>query len=315
MRRNAIVRLCVWSIIALTLIGLMTAWIVNDTHIFQLGNISLLPMQISNYRYKNADRYTAGNAEISERVESIDIDWIGGSVTILSYDGDTVRIREDGDIDDPDHQLHWFLEGGKLHVKYSASKLFFSSPPTKDLTVEIPLGWACRLSSVEIEIVSASLDVRDIQAKELSVEGVSGNMDIQKVSASTLKLETVSGAVVAHDLNTSLIDIETVSGTVSLAGTIEGGSVETTSGAVTLNSDQRFDALDLEAVSGDITLICPLHSSSYSDAGYRVVFESVSGDIETEIPFKKQGNNYTFGSGENVYNFDSVSGDLIVREP
>ena len=312
MRRNAIVRLCVWSVIAVSLFGLLATWFINDTNIFQSGGNSFMPIGLSSYRYKNADLYTAGNTEISDQITSLDIDWISGSVTVRSYDGDTVRIREDGDITDPDYQVHWFLGGGKLHIKYSASKFFFRTPQNKNLTVEIPGGMARYLSSVEIEAVSASVELREIKASELKLESVSGGINLEKIAANSLDLDTVSGAITGTNLIVPLINIETVSGAISLAGQIGQGSVDTTSGDVTLCSDFPFESLDLETVSGDVTLICPLNPQN---DGCRIVFESVSGDIESELPLKKNGNNYTFGSGKFIYNFDGVSGDLIIREP
>ncbi|MBE6619959.1 MAG: DUF4097 domain-containing protein [Ruminococcaceae bacterium] len=312
MRRNAIVRLCIWSVIAVSLIGLLATWFINNTNIFQSGGTSFMSIGLSSYRYKNADRYTAGNAEFSDQVTSLDIDWISGSVTVLSYDGDTVRIREDGDIIDPDYQVHWFLGGGKLHIKYTASKFFFRTPQNKNLTVEIPSGMARYLSSVEIDVVSASVELREIKTNELKLESVSGGINLEKIAANSLNLDTVSGAITATNLNVPLIDVDTVSGEISLSGQIGQGSVDTTSGDVTLSSNFPFEALDLETVSGDVTLICPLNALN---DGCRIVFESVSGDIESELPLKKNGNNYTFGSGKFIYNFDGVSGDLFIKQP
>lgn len=311
MRRNAIVRLCIWSVIAVSLIGLLTTWFINDTYIFQTEDLGF-SLGLSSYRYKNADLYTAGNTEFSDQITSLDIDWISGSVTVRSYDGDTVRICEDGDITDPDYQVHWFLGGGKLHIKYTASKFFFRTPQNKNLTVEIPSGMARYLSSVEIEAVSASVELREIKTSELKLESVSGGINLEQIAANSLDLDTVSGAITGTNLIVPLINIETVSGEISLSGQIGQGSVDTTSGDVTLKSDFPFESLDLETVSGDVTLVCPLNPPN---DGCRIVFESVSGDIESELPFKKNGNNYTFGSGKFVYNFESVSGDLIIREP
>lgn len=309
MRRNAIIRLCIWSVIAVSLVGLLATWFITDTNIFQSGGVSFMPMGLSSYRYKNADLYTAGNTELSDQVTSLDIEWISGSVTVRSYDGDTVRIREDGNITDPDYQVHWFLGGGKLHIKYTASKFFFRTPQNKNLTVEIPSGMARYLSSVEIEAVSATVELREIKTSELKLESVSGGINLEQIAANSLDLETVSGAITGTKLNVALIDIETVSGAISLAGQIGQGSVDTTSGDVTLSSDFPFESLDLETVSGDITLVCPQND------GCRIAFETVSGDIQSDLPFKKNGNNYTFDSGKFVYNFESASGDLIIREP
>ena len=310
MKRNAIVRLCIWSIISLLLIRLFAAWMTGGVDF----KSSLLPFGVTKYQYKNADRYTAGNTEISERVKSLDVNWISGSVSIIAWDGDTVRIREDEDITDPDQQVHWYLESGRLHIQYCASKRFQADLPSKDLIIELPVGWASNLSSIEIETVSASVNLNDLDTRELQIESVSGGFNLVKVSAADADLDTVSGHISATDLNASIIDVETVSGTTTLSGWIGNGTFETGSGDVTLTSNGTPEALDLKTVSGNITLIYPLTGTILNE-GFRVVLDTVSGDIKSELHYTKAGNNYSFGSGKHVYTFESVSGDLIVKEP
>ena len=305
MKRNAIVRLCIWTVVSLSLIGLFIGWMTGSADI----QLPILSLGVTNYQYKNADRYTSGNTEIAEQVRSIDVIWISGSVTVVPWEGDTVRIREGEDITDPELQLHWYLENDRLHIQYCASKRFQTNLPSKDLMIELPGNVATSLSSIEIESVSASVELRGLCVRDLKMESVSGGFTLAEVMVTDAELDTVSGRINATGLNSTRIDVETTSGSVRLDGRIGSGSVETGSGDATLTSSTTFEALDLETVSGSFTLVCPLGE------GYRVAFHSVSGRMESEIHHTKSGNNYSFGSGKHAYTFESVSGDLLIKEP
>ena len=45
-----------------------------------------------NYTYENADKYTAGDREIDDKITSINIDYISGDVKVKGSDTDTVSI-------------------------------------------------------------------------------------------------------------------------------------------------------------------------------------------------------------------------------
>ena len=44
--------------------------------------------------YENADRYSVGNAEITESVENIELDWIAGAVRIEYHGEDSILLTE-----------------------------------------------------------------------------------------------------------------------------------------------------------------------------------------------------------------------------
>ena len=44
--------------------------------------------------YANADQYTAGDTEITEKVENIEIDWLTGNVSVVPHSGNTVLVSE-----------------------------------------------------------------------------------------------------------------------------------------------------------------------------------------------------------------------------
>ena len=71
---------------------------------------------------ENADKYTPGNASISDKIEAIDIDWAADSVTVTAGSGDTVNIIEKTNLENVEDKdrVHWWLDGTTLRIIYKA---------------------------------------------------------------------------------------------------------------------------------------------------------------------------------------------------
>ena len=68
--------------------------------------------------YSDAEKYTAGGAELSGAVERLEIDWVSGSVVIRYHDEDTVLIEESTmAAQSAESLVHWWLDGTTLRVK------------------------------------------------------------------------------------------------------------------------------------------------------------------------------------------------------
>ena len=108
--------------------------------------------------YANADRYTAGDAAFSEKIEKIEIDWASGSVNLLTHAQDTVLLSEAAEKGMPEElRVHWWLEGSTLHVQFAASgakqRAFNSWRKELTLTVLETL----YLDDIEISTASATV--------------------------------------------------------------------------------------------------------------------------------------------------------------
>ena len=67
---------------------------------------------VSSVNYANAEQYSAGDAEITEKIENIEIDWPSGSVTIVPHAENAFLLSEKaGDGIKDDLRVHWWLEG------------------------------------------------------------------------------------------------------------------------------------------------------------------------------------------------------------
>src|SRR5574344_1946585 len=89
--------------------------------------------------YPDSEKYKAGQTEIKDKVEKIELDWVSGSVKVAYHDEDTIKLEEksDGDLSE-DKQLHWMMDGTTLRIKLAASGKISSFTSEKDFIMTLP---------------------------------------------------------------------------------------------------------------------------------------------------------------------------------
>lgn len=171
---------------------------------------------VNAYHYSDSRRYTAGAAEVSGRIENIDVSWIDGSVTIAYHSGNDVCLRETSDRRlDRDDELHWWLDGDTLYIKYAESGFRLGVNLNKNLTVLLPEGM--KLDTLKINGVSADVEADEIVAETVDVNTVSGDVQMDVVRVQNMTVNTVSGnTTLRFDREAEALDVNTVSGNVEL---------------------------------------------------------------------------------------------------
>lgn len=142
-----------------------------------------------------------------------------------------------------------------------------------DLQLQVPLR-----ADLEIESVSADIDIDGMAPDDLNIDTVSGEV-VAAAAPRHADINSVSGDV-RVTLNSSDVQVETVSGDVTLRGRL-GGEIhgETVSGNLVIDSaGARLRRLSTGTVSGDVTLRVGLVD------GGEIKSESVSGDIRLRLP-------------------------------
>lgn len=226
---------------------------------------------ITGISYANAEAYTVGETEIKDAVESLDIHWQDGSVTLAFHDKDTVLIEETSKKSIPDNlKVRWWLDGGTLRVQYAKSGIWRTKNLNKALTITLPKG--TKLNDVAISAASGDVNVPQLDAAALALNTASGEIDAEAVAA-TVTAHSASGDIrLRHAGGADTVALSSVSGEINaeLAGVAEL-SVESTSGDIKLTQTGRADAVRLETTSGEI-------DAALDDVGqYKA--SSVSGDI------------------------------------
>ena len=245
-----------------------------------------------NLSYANADQYTAGGATLTETVTSVEVEWLSGNVDFAYGNEAEVSFSEtsEGKLNER-NTLYYWLEGTTLHIKFAQSRLgwFGGSYPSKDLTVTLPQGLI--LNKLEIDSVSADVDINEVSAREIEVESVSGE---------------VTGTLAE---GVRELGIETVSGDVNVvAGAVETFDIETTSGEISLQVTNPNSG-SIDSTSGNVVL-----TMSPSIEGFLLEMETTSGDFSSDFETSKEGNKYRYGTGRSKIELETVSGNISLMK-
>jgi hypothetical protein len=132
-------------------------------------------------------------------------------------------------------------------------------------------------ASLDVETVSADIDVQQMAGRKLSAESVSGAITVTASSPGQAEVENVSGNIMLR-LTTNSLDASAVSGDVRASGGITGEvDMETVSGDLELGA-LALDRLEVSTVSGDATLRAALRPNA------QVKAETLSGELRLELP-------------------------------
>lgn len=289
MKKSSIL-LIVWSAIAVLIVVVAVVLFTGSSIYYK----NKYPSEGESYsyelRYSDSKRYTVGGSQLSG-IEDIEIDWASGLISIEQYDGDLVKFFETSDFGISENDsMYWLKDGTTLKIKFRKSGLQLINVLDKKLTIQVPYGYA--LKKIEIDSASAKIKIDGICVDELEMDGASGYAVISAASGRKLDFKSASGALRGTELRFDEIEAETVSGEVSLA--LAEGCVP-----------KKYK---VKTVSGNVAL------QLSSVPGFTVDFESVSGDINCEVPVRMSNKRaVVFGDGSMLAEVETVSGDLLIN--
>lgn len=217
----------------------------------------------------------------------------------------------------------------EVKVKYPKNNSGHVEPTQLLLTVPLQ-------ASLDIDGVSADIDVQDVAPKKLSVNSVSGNVLVAAapkefegnnvsgdsnvtVNSSDVAINSVSGNITLRGRLDGRVKAETVSGDIDVqanpAQRLREFSANTVSGNASLHAALARDAeVKLETLSGDLHVWLP------KDLSAQVTAETFSGDISApgaSVQRSKFGPGANldarYGSGEGKVNLHSFSGDAELK--
>ena len=285
MKTSAVIRIVIWSLVALILTGVLVSVVVFKGVLGGSGDFSI---GLTGNVYSGD--YNIGGGSVTEPINAVEVDWVSGKIEISVYDGETTEISEN-EISDEDYKLRYKVENGRLTVHSEKSGFSFGiiSRPKKELTIKIPRAYAENLKTLKINSTSAEINLNGLTVLE------------------STETDTVSGRVTAENLNTASLECDTVSGDVKASGAIEAFDLSSTSGAAEITTTVPLKKLETDTVSGDVTL--PLPESS----GFTLEFDTVSGDLNCELPMTNKNGKHICNDGSAEFEADSTSGDFTVK--
>ncbi len=257
----------------------------------------------------------------------VEIDNLKGRVEVRGWDRAEVKVT--GSLGDGVEKFVLEGDGNVLRIKAKYPSRSNRAEPTT-LILQVPLR-----AELEIDTVSADIDVHGMASREMSLDSVSGDIAANGAPGSA-EVESVSGDITLT-FNSGNVDVSTVSGDVVLSGRLNGKvSLESVAGDVrvdskgeklssfragTVSGDIRADTaladdgiVKMESVSGDLLLIMPRELSA------QVSGESFSGDLMApgaKIDREEFGPGSSFhqhyGAGKGEIRLESFSGDAELR--
>lgn len=239
--------------------------------------------------YDNANAYSVGATEITGTVKNIEIEWLAGSVKLQTHEGNAVSVSETSSENlSDDKQLRYWLDGETLRIRYAKAKTWRNNElPEKALSINLP---AAALRSIDVETVSASVEVTGVSTNSAEIETVSGNVHMSLVG------------------DTDEVSVDSTSGEITISASVRDFELDSTSGNVSMYALNVPAEGGIDTTSGNIYLQLPEGAQFTADAS------ALSGSISCAFEYTKQGNRFTCGTGGGSYELDSLSGNITIAK-
>lgn len=198
---------------------------------------------------------------------SVSISNVAGSVEVFGWSRNEVEV--DADLGSGVEDLIVERDGSDIVIRVKVPREN-ARHVSSDLVVRLP-----ERSSVEIGVVSADVEVRDVFGEQ-SLHAVSGDISAEAYEAD-LSAETVSGDIeIAGDGGTAVTQLGTVSGDIDALRLSGELAANTVSGDLAI-AEGRFERVQAKTVNGDFVFRGAL------DEGARFDAESINGHIDVRL--------------------------------
>ncbi len=285
MRRNAIVRISLFSLAILLLAGLLLCGIV-------LGDLLTNPDK--NYSYKENELVKLGEVVpvISfdpQSIRNIEIEWDAGSIRVISSpDAKEITVSET-DVSNRNYRMYCGAPGDTLKIVFSNQKLNWGITfnHSKDLVIEVPADWIC--NELEIDTASAYVDIQNLTVGKIDFDGASGVCNMSNCTVERLDLDTASG-----DLN--------------FQGKLNQLDCDAASANCKIDVVNQPYTIEIDSASGNLDLTLP------EDCSFLCDMETLSGNFSSDFNTTKVGSTYLYGDGRCQINVTAMSGDVTIRK-
>ena len=161
MKRNAIARIVIYSILVFVLSGILLFGILAGSFMFDFDSSSGTVVE-------------SGSSVDAADIKRIEIEWASGSISIRPGDTDRIIFTESAP-EDSKYPMIYDLSDSTLKLSYAKSSIGFGfgnfSMPSKDLVITVPRDWHCE--DLEIDGASLNIAIEDLSIGEISLDGAS----------------------------------------------------------------------------------------------------------------------------------------------
>lgn len=298
MKSSAIIRIILFSIAILVLLGIFVSVMVFRSFMIDLDESGIIDTVQEIFEVRESDEIRIdGNGRSGEydatQVRDLEIDWVAGTIIIQPGDTDTIRFEESA-VSDTKYQMITKRSGDKLVLQFCEESvgsfgfgINYSNDLSKDLVITVPLDWVC--DSLEIDTASARVEIRNLQINEVDFDGASGLCIFENCSIAEL-------------------DIDTASGDVEFSGTLNTLDFDAASANFHGNLQNTPNSLKMDTMSGDLDITLP------EDCGFVATLDTMSGDFSSDFQTTISNGKYTYGNGVCKINVKAMSGDVTIRK-
>ncbi len=326
MRTAGIIRIIVGLVIAVFLTAILVAALTGSNIIKNFGwNGSWIDriVERSTYTYGGVNGDTneiivSDEARVdASTIRSIDIGWVSGNVNISIGSDDQIVFSESSyrSLTDQQKMRYSVSSNGTLQIRFrdDMENIFdwFSvdaNMPSKDLTVEVPASLIGLLTDVEIDTVSADIDLSGVYGEKTEVSSVSGEIRCSNIVSDDFDVSSTSGSVICENCAADTLKINNVSGSTRAEGEFDEIKVEVVSGSVRLACANVPSKINVDGVSGSVTIALP------ENAEFTAKLDSVSGSISCAFPGTLGDDLVVVGNGNASYRVNTVSGSLKIEK-
>ncbi|MDO5401120.1 MAG: DUF4097 family beta strand repeat-containing protein [Eubacteriales bacterium] len=285
MKNNAIIRICIYSLLLLLLLAVLL-WGLNGFSLFHHW-VEGGPDSHAEYAPQRLDGTSDAATFSPAEVSALDIDWAAGDICIQKDDTDLIRIAEDSA--GGAEPMSVTLKSGDLHIEYAQRRnrwFGFGSMTDKNLTITVPRDFD--LSELDLDVASCNVTVSDMTIGELDFDGADGDLILEGCTIGELDFDGASGDVVF----TGSLDVLDMDGA---STDFEG--IFTNCPAV----------LTMDGMSGKLDVTLP------RDSGFTAKVDGMSCNFESDLPVKTQNGAYVCGDGRCKITAEGMSMDVTVR--
>ena len=157
MKTSAIVRIVLYSLVAVLLIGLLLTGLGIGSFIVHLSS--------GNHEYT-----TGGGSVEAAEITSLRVNWASGSVILQTGDTDQIIFEESGNFSE-EYAMVYEVKNGKLKLEYAKPRftIGFFSIPSKDLVITVPKSWICE--ELELDGAALQVEIRELSVQDLDIDG------------------------------------------------------------------------------------------------------------------------------------------------
>ena len=283
MKNNAIVRIVIYSVAIVALLGILLSATATGLYFTTSVVQNEVPAPTASPREINQYDFTA-------QIQNIEIDWVAGSIAIHKSDSLSNITVEEFSPAGSNYNMVVKQSGQNLKIQYCEEPMKFSSfgihsDVSKDLVIRVPKNWNC--NNLEIDAAATDVNIQDLTIRELDFDGASGNLSLD-------------------NCNIEELDIDTASGDVEFTGILENLDFDAASAKFYGEFFENPRNLNMDSMSGDLELVLP------EDAGFELNMDTVSGSFDTDFLVGKHDKAYICGEGQCKIKVSAMSSDVSI---